>query len=90
MSEFIDVSIRARPIGRAIHLSGHFIGQRVDVSIRARPIGRAILADATPNALFADVSIRARPIGRAILYLRNTSWRKQIPALSRELVLNSQ
>ena len=38
----VRVSIRARPIGRAMQHARHADSQRLSVSIRARPIGRAM------------------------------------------------
>ena len=38
----LDVSIRARPIDRAIPRTRRALGALADVSIRARPIDRAI------------------------------------------------
>ena len=59
------VSIRARPIGRAMPVGGR--SHRVlPVSIRARPIGRAMPASNAQLRGSARVSIRARPIGRAM------------------------
>ena len=40
-----DVSIRARPIGRAMRLGMQIAEELVRVSIRARPIGRAMRPD---------------------------------------------
>ncbi len=57
------VSIRARPIGRA--MAGRDTHGR-DVSIRARPIGRAMPPETSTVVPVVTVSIRARPIGRAM------------------------
>ena len=63
---FQPVSIRARPIGRAM-LPGMGRGWRAQhVSIRARPIGRAMRTDHSGSSSYTRVSIRARPIGRAM------------------------
>jgi len=64
------VSIRARPIGRAMRPLRQCARSPDAVSIRARPIGRAMRTDVAGGRLVGDVSIRARPIGRAMLRAR--------------------
>ena len=61
------VSIRARPIGRAMRWLRRPHHQGLQVSIRARPIGRAMPVSRKHPAPIEHVSIRARPIGRAML-----------------------
>ena len=60
------VSIRARPIGRAMPCRRRRPACAPVVSIRARPIGRAMRARSHAAAEPIRVSIRARPIGRAM------------------------
>ena len=61
-----SVSIRARPIGRAMPPFRSALGWLPVVSIRARPIGRAMPIGRRRETSQQDVSIRARPIGRAM------------------------
>ena len=65
-NRILSVSIRARPIGRAMRVPSLPRPVPRPVSIRARPIGRAMRRRACSSAMGYRVSIRARPIGRAM------------------------
>ena len=64
-----QVSIRARPIGRAMRPFPMSILKLFRVSIRARPIGRAMRGINAWSRRASEVSIRARPIGRAMPHM---------------------
>uniref|UniRef100_E6PG28 Uncharacterized protein n=1 Tax=mine drainage metagenome TaxID=410659 RepID=E6PG28_9ZZZZ len=76
-----DVSIHARPLGRAnlrvfrAQILRHF------VSIHARPLGRANLDLHIFYAECDDVSIHARPLGRANPFCRRQVWVPRIVSI---------
>jgi len=65
-----EVSIRARFLGRAMHLGDGTGSQRAFVSIRARFLGRAMRRAARAENSHRRVSIRARFLGRAMPFSR--------------------
>ena len=69
----VDVSILARPEGRALPLPRDVLGLRVQVSILARPEGRALHGRrGRATGTRVRVSILARPEGRALPSVANS------------------
>ncbi|CAH2030751.1 protein of unknown function [Trichlorobacter ammonificans] len=61
-----NVSIHARPLGRALRFEFWIVVKPVIVSIHARPLGRALPGGVVEHDRQVNVSIHARPLGRAL------------------------